>query len=60
MITADHIPKRMKCKKHQWDYIENQHIGKDLTLANNPYYAKWICPYCEEIKLIKIRKGTKW
>ncbi|KKL94851.1 hypothetical protein LCGC14_1860560 [marine sediment metagenome] len=47
----------MKCKKHQWDYVGNYRIGEDIIMMNRPKYAKWICPYCEEEKLVNISKN---
>lgn len=46
----------MKCKKHQWDYVGNYRIGKARIIAEREYFAKWLCPYCDEEKLINLGK----
>lgn len=48
----------VKCK-HQWDYVGNFTIGEHPIRIENPRFAKFVCPYCEEIKLIKISEGVE-
>ena len=48
---------KMKCKKHQWDYIGNRRIGENEVWCDNPEYAIWICPYCKEKRLIELSNG---
>ena len=43
----------IKCR-HQWDWIGVRSIGKQEIAMNRPKYAVWICPYCEEIKMVKL------
>ena len=45
-----------KCN-HQWDYIGNQRLGESIIMVENPYYAVWICPKCDEKKLTKFEDG---
>ena len=47
----------MTKKKEQWDYVENQRKGLDMTLMENPLYSKFVNPFTGEIKLIKIREA---
>ena len=49
----------MKCSKHQWEYVDNFSIGKEEIVMYNPRYAKFVCPCCEEIKLVKIKEGVE-
>ena len=50
---------KKECKKHQWDYVGNFSMGPELVMAYNPKYARFVCPYCNRIKNIKIREGEE-
>lgn len=45
--------------KHKWDYIKFERLGENPILAENPLFALWICPYCNEQKWLKIENANR-